>query len=300
MGIVDRTCRKFVQLWRSNGDFGYHEATRFGEENIYNPDNLELPSFDDPRLTDYIWEYSAGSVTNVIAFKSEEFESSPEVSLDFYTPFKYRADFHVLMWPEENYIRIPGVTFDFEQLDPSHPEYSHARTEIIDLIGQTDIADSHLESWRETAKAEGFDKIQIQRWSDVRFEWKVRAWGGLTLEHLNANLTDWEWGLGYLLDAEEEVAMILETFDGVQKTDLGFENLRYADSELDAKDTLSSYLTNPTKSLALEAARSLHRFGGPELAAFHFPELELCRHCGEPPHQIAASNCESRLFSFRF
>lgn len=222
------------------------------------------------------------------------------MSLEFYTPFKYRADFHVLMWPEENYIRIPEVSFDFDQLDPSHSESSFARTQIAELLGRSEIPDYDLESWRETANSEGFDKIQIQRWSDVRFEWTVRAWGGLTLEHLKNNLRDWEWSRGFELEAEEGVAVILETFEGVQKTDIVFENLRYADSELYAQVMLSSYLTNPTKSLALEAARSLHGFGGPELVTFHFPELEFCRHCGEPPHQVAASNCKSRLYSLRF
>lgn len=269
--------------------------------NLYNPDNLELPGFEDSRLTQYIWEYSVGSFTHVIALNSErwQWDSAPEARLEFGSPFRYIADFHLMAWPEESYQPLPDVAFDFEQLDPSHPKYLSVRSQIASLLGEKVNPDDFLDNWREEATDSGFDKMYIQRWSDVRYEWKIRAWGGLTLKHLKDNLDLQVFGVSVEVEVDEQVAVLLETFEGFQETDTAFESLRYADPEMDAKHLLSKYLAKPTESLALEVARSLHRFGGPELVSFHFPELDLCRSCGELSHPDSI-NCQSRLAALRF
>jgi hypothetical protein len=271
-------------------------ARNLGVE-LYNPENLELPNYDDPRLTDYFWEYSVGTWTHVIAFNSEEWEgqSSPEADFEFSTPFHYSADFHLLMWPDLSYQPLPNVSFDFGQLDPTNLESSLVRSQIASLL-ELDKPDSWLDGWLEEAESGDCNKLIIQRWQDVRFEWRVRGWEALTLEHLKANLRDLEFSKSF---SSSDGSLLLETFQPDDSKN-GFESFRYEDSEFGARFALSAYQANPSTSLALEAAGYLHRFGGPELAAFHFPGLELCRSCGEQPHPMDSAPCESRLDTLRF
>jgi hypothetical protein len=258
---------------------------------------LELTTFDDPNLTEYIWEHPVGSWTHVIAAYNIDLESAnePEPDFDFYTPFHYRADFHLLMWPEPSFNVLPGISFDLDQLDPAHAEFATVREQIGSLCDLSNL-DSWLDSWCKESKREGFDKLWIQQWKDVRYEWTVRGWPGLTLEHLKANLRDLEFSKAF---SSSDGSLHLETCE-LHETTSGFESLKYKDSEFGAKLFLSEHQSNPSESLAYQAAEHLHRFGGPELVAFHFPDLEICKYCGEPPHLSGALSCESRQHTLWF
>lgn len=263
---------------------------------LYNPENLELPDDEDPRLIDYVWEYSVGSFVHAIGVNSKEWdlERSPEVSLDFYTPFKYSADFHLLMWPEDSHQPMPDISFDFVELDRSHPKSSGLRSEIASLLDLSD-PDYWLDSWCDRAKDSDFDKLFIQRWAYVRYEWNIRGFKGLTLKHLKENLELIEWSKDFSLTEGGDAAEILESTELFNENYLEYESLRYNDAELGALASMEAYRENPSEALALDAAYNLHRFGGPELASFHFPNLDLCGSCGERSHLGTSANCESRL-----
>lgn len=275
------------------------EELRIGG-NLYNPENLELPDFQEPSLIDYVWEYSVGSFIHVIGVNSEEWgsEHSPEVSLDFFTPFRYSADFHLLMWPEDSHQPLPDIAFDFAELDRRHPKSSGVRSEIASLLDLSD-ADYWLDSWCDSAKNSNYDKLFIQRWGCVRYEWKIRGFEGLTLKHLKENLELIDWSKGFSLSEDEEVAEIFESFESVKDHYPEHESLRYNDAELGAQVSMATYRESPIEALAIDAAYNLHRFGGPELASFHFPNLDLCESCGEPSHPSTAGTCQSRLYTLR-
>ncbi len=263
---------------------------------MYNPDNHELPDHEDQSLIDYVWEYAVGSFIHVIGVNSEEWEldHSPQVSLDFCTPFKYSADFHLLMWPEDSHQPLPDISFDFVELDKTHPKSSSLRSEIAGLLDLSD-ADYWLDSWCDRARDSDFDKLFIQRWAYVRYEWKIRGFEGLTLKHLKENLELIDWSKDFSLSAGEEAAEIFESFESFKDHYIEYESLRYVDAELGAQVSMQTYRENPTEDLALDAAYNLHRLGGPELASFHFPNLDLCGSCGEPSHLGTEATCESRL-----
>jgi hypothetical protein len=272
------------------------KARNLGVE-MYNPANLELPNYDDPRLTDYIWEYSVGTWTHVIAFNREEWDgpSSPEADFEFSTPFNYSADFHLLMWPEPSFQVLPDISFDFEQLHPTHLESSSARSQIASLLDLDDPTAS-LDSWLNEGASEGCDTLLISRWRDVRYEWKIRGWQELTLEHLNANLRDLDFSKTF---SSSRGSIHLETFESYDAEN-GLASLRYEDCELGANISMAKYQASPSESLALEFASYLNSFGGPELALFHLPDLELCRSCGQPYHPSDMESCESRLHTLEF
>lgn len=264
---------------------------------MYNPENLELPVFDDPRLTDYIWEYSVGSWTHVTAVASDEWEEdeAPETDFDFWTPFHYEADFHLLMWPEPNFRILPSVSFDLNQLDPSDAEFASVRAQLASLCNLDD-PEYWLDSWLEEARGEGCDQLWIETYMDVRYEWKVRGWPGLTLEYLKANLKDLEFSKSF--STMSEGAIHLETFE--QESFNVYESLTYKDSDLGAKIFLSEYRANPSEKLANQAAQHLYKVGGPELVTFHFPTLDFCRSCGEPSHPAETGDCQLRLSTLNF
>lgn len=266
---------------------------------MYNPENLELPDRDDPTLTDYVWEHGVGSFIHVIGVNSEkwELEDSPEVDLEFSPPFKYKADFHLVTWPECSYDPLPDISFDFVELDRSNPNSSSVRSEIAGLL---EVSEDLLDSWCERANASNFDKLFIQRWGNVRYEWPVRGFRGLTLGGLKQSLEIIDLWKDFVLSEDEEVAEILESFETFKSNYVEFERLRFGDAELGANVSMGMYRESPTDELALECARYLHIFGGAELASFHFPNLDLCGSCGEPAHSGSAANCESRLSYVRF
>lgn len=131
---------------------------------------------------------------------------------------------------------------------------------------------------------------------DVRYEWKVRGWPGLTLEYLKANLKDLEFSKSF--STMSEGAIHLETFE--QESFNVYESLTYKDSDLGAKIFLSEYRANPSEKLANQAAQHLYKVGGPELVTFHFPTLDFCRSCGEPSHPAETGDCQLRLSTLNF
>ena len=153
---------------------------------MYNPNNYELPDSDDPRLTDYVHSYDC-LFTHAVAFSSEEYDKTPYIEIEFSTPFGYNVPFHYIMWPDTPFIIENKEEFDLEQLNPDHSGFSEVKSQIVRLLkiysesGWT----PPLEDWYEYAKDAGKDKVGIVEYR-VRYIWRVRAWDGLTLEHLES------------------------------------------------------------------------------------------------------------------
>jgi hypothetical protein len=270
---------------------------------MYNPDNLELPDYYDPRLTDYIWEYSIGSLTHVIALDRQEWGDSitPLVFPRLLRPTHFEADFHLDLSVDVSY--LPALEEDIwaDYVGSAYPEYSEIASKVARLLGLGD-SEVSLERWFDRGSNVGLETLIFHQWRDCRLEWTIRAWPGLKLEHLKTSFTGLEVEVAYEVDGGEEnpnCAIGLETFEHSHSAS-GFENLRYKDAELGAKLALADYHSSPSESLALQAAGYLHKVGGPELVTFHIPELEFCRSCGEPTHFSDLGNCGSRQHAWDF
>ncbi len=270
---------------------------------MYNPDKLALPDYYDSRLTEYVWEYSVGHLTHVIALDRQEWGDSisPTVAPRLIRPSHFEADFYLDLSLEVSY-RPPleeDLWVDF--VGSTYPEYPEIASKVANLLGVKD-SDVPLERWFDEASNQGLETLIFHQWRDCRFEWTIRAWPGLTLEHLKSRLQGFEVEVAYDVLGDEEnpdCVIGVETFEHSNSAS-GFENLRLKDPELGAKLSLARYRSSPSEDLALQAASYLHKVGGPELVTFHFPALELCRLCGESTHLSDRGDCGSRLYGGYF
>lgn len=178
---------------------------------MYNPENHELPAHDDPRLTDYIYGYDVIFV-HVLAFKADEGEASPFVGIDFEGPFRVNVPFHFMMWPETTTTIEFEELFDIEQLNPKSAAYPATRAKAQRLLGiDPKWWQPSLSGWRKEAQAQGCDRLAIVRYR-VRYEWTVRAWQGLNLQHLQSEMDSVEWALEFVKDFDiPEGTLLLET-----------------------------------------------------------------------------------------
>ncbi len=270
---------------------------------MYNPDKLALPDYYDPRLTEYVWEYSVGSLTHVIAMDWQEWGDSisPTVFPRLIRPSQFEADFYLDLSLEVSY--LPPLEEDLwaNFVGSNYPEYREIASNVAKILGVKD-SDVPLERWFDEGSDQGLDTLVFHQWRDCRFEWSIRAWPGLTLEHIKSRLSGFEVEVAYDVHGDEEnpdCVMGLETFEHPNSAN-GFESLRLKDPELGARLSLASYQSSPSESLALQAAGYLHKVGGPELVTFHFPELKLCGLCGETTHLSDAGNCSTRLYGGYF
>ena len=258
---------------------------------LYNPENLQLPDYKDPRLISYLWQYSVGSWTHVIALNSAEWgwdkDSWPDVCVEFSRDsvlVDHETDFHLLWPPEPAMFQSCDFSISFEDLAFVKTDSSEVIRQIADLLNRTESLNraefdsDDLKWWREEAEAEGCDRLILLRWTDVRYEWKIRGWSGLTLEHLKIRPVDLAQGFSKNLYTEGSGSVLLDTFEF--SNDNGNESLNFEDPEYGALVSLASYESSPNEKIAIEAANYLSRFGGPELASFHFPEISLCEGCG--------------------
>lgn len=261
---------------------------------MYNPENLDLPSYNDPRLTEYSLEYLVGAYTHVFALNSSEADDIPlvdctvgartrrdaesEISLaefDSGNPAAFLAWFPpALLYkydPEED-----NVSFDLTELDPGHPDFSCTSEEIARLLKLENVGDlaGMISWWIPEAESEDCDTIVFQTHRAFHLEWDIKGWDGLTLDYLKANVTAPEFR--FTFDMSEDVsypeAIYLEEFKHPD-VPTGFDLLTYKDVEHGAKFLLNAYRANPSESLAREAAAHLHKLGGPEFVKFHLPEL---------------------------
>lgn len=181
---------------------------------MYNPKNLELPQFDDPRLTEYIYGYDCLFV-HVLALNSDEHEATPFVEIDFQTPFRVNVPFHFMMWPDTPTTIESEELFDIDQLNPRSSSYAATKAKVLKLIGVDPKGrwQPSLSDWRKEALAEGCDRLAIVRYR-VRYEWTVRAWQGLTLQHLKSEIDSVDWALEFVKDFEvPEDTFLLETIE---------------------------------------------------------------------------------------
>jgi hypothetical protein len=164
---------------------------------LYNPDNLELPSYDAPSLTDYKYSYDT-FWAHALAFDGEGTANEiPWVETDFWTPFKVRIPVHFMMWPETETERMALKTFEVGNLDPNHPSFDLVKSEVSKFLGWP--IDDSIDDWYQDLTESGCDKLALVKYR-VRYEWTVRAWQGLTLEHLKSLLDTTDDALEFTVD----------------------------------------------------------------------------------------------------
>jgi hypothetical protein len=236
---------------------------------MYNPNNFELPDFQDPRLTDYVYSYDC-LFTHAVGFRSEEFAETPWVEIEFFTPFRVRMPFHFLMWPSTPTIVEAEKVFELEQLNPKDPEFLTVKSQIDEFlrINPGSGYEPSVEQWYEEAQAAELDRIGVVEYR-VRYTWKVRAWEGLTLGHLEAVKASIDEPLEFTKDfSVDDSVLILDTNEpqGVLRPAQlvlasDFDETEFEDSskpgwsELD----LSPYLFAPDKPGLWSRIRSLFR-----------------------------------------
>jgi hypothetical protein len=179
---------------------------------VYNPENLDLPAHDDRRLTDYTYGYDVLFV-HVLAFNSDDHEETPIVDIEFQTPFKVNVPFHFMMWPDTPKTIEFEEFLDIEHLNPKSSSYASTKAKVLKLMGvdPKEGWQPSLTRWREEALDGGCDRLAIVRYR-VRYEWTVRAWKGLTLQHLQSEMDSVEWSLDFVKDFEvPEGTLLLET-----------------------------------------------------------------------------------------
>lgn len=177
---------------------------------MYNPENLELPDEDDPRLTEYVF---GSDELYVHALAVEVFQEVPFVYINFQTPFRVNVPFHFIMWPQVLTSIESQELFDIDQLNPRSSDFAETKARVLQLMGVDPKGrwQPSLAAWREMALAGGYDRLAIVRYR-VRFEWTVRAWQGLTLEHLKSEMESAGWALDFFKEFEvSEDALLLET-----------------------------------------------------------------------------------------
>jgi hypothetical protein len=180
---------------------------------MYNPNQLDLPDFEDKRLTDYAYSYDCLFI-HAVGFRSEQYEETPFIETIFWTPFKVYVPFHFLMWPETQSILESEKIFDVEQINPSRAEFPEIEAQILSLLRMEPNSKHRpsIENWYDQAKEEGFDKVGIVE-DRVRYVWTIRAWEGLTLDRLESEMAAVEYPLEFTkdFDVDEESFMIFWT-----------------------------------------------------------------------------------------
>ena len=158
---------------------------------MYNPNNLELPEIDDPRLTEYL-HTAEWDLVQIIAFRSDTYgELLPDAVIETEGPYYGSTDFHWIS-PDgsesEPALSMHGPlegkseVFDLEQLNPLDSDFEKVKSYVWALHGSSEEVDERtVESWYEEASEGGFDKVRIFR-ERYYAEWVVRAWEGLTLD----------------------------------------------------------------------------------------------------------------------
>jgi hypothetical protein len=152
---------------------------------------------------------------HVVAFSSDEHEETPFVGIDFETPFRVNVPFHFMMWPDTPTTIELEELFEVEQLNPESSGYAATKAKVLKLMGVDPKGpwQPSLSGWRKDAIAWGCDRLAIVRYR-VRYEWTVRAWQGLTLQHLQSEMDSVDWALDFVKDFEvPEGTLLLETIE---------------------------------------------------------------------------------------
>ena len=181
---------------------------------MYNPEQLDLPDYEDQRLTEYLYGYDVPFI-HAIAYNSDEHSEPPFIEMEFWTPFKVRVPFHFMMWPDTPTIIENQRVFEVEKLDPSGSAFPGVEAEVLAELGvsSNDAWKPDISSWFEDASSEDCDKLAIVKYR-VRYEWTIRAWQGLTLEYLEQQLASDVESLDFGKDFEvPEGAMLLITLE---------------------------------------------------------------------------------------
>lgn len=178
---------------------------------MYNPEGFELPDYDDPYLTEYVYGYDV-LFTHVIGFNSKVHSETPFVDIEFGTPFYYNVPFHFLMWPETPTIVEEENLFALEYLNPDRESFVEAETQVLKSMDVTPEARwrPSVRGWFREANDEGCDTIAVLKYR-VRYEWDVRAFAGLTLDHLERELYSTDEALEFTKDfvVPEGVVLLL-------------------------------------------------------------------------------------------
>lgn len=166
---------------------------------MYNPNNLELPEIDDPRLTEYLYT-SEFDVVQVIAFRSDAYgDELPEAWSDI-EGAEGATDFH--WFSADGSDSVPGEyfhgplegkseVFDVEQLNPLDTDFDKVKSGVLALLGSSEsVVDSQVEDWYQEASEGEFDKVRIFR-ERYTWEWIIRAWEGLTLDDFDTDPGRW-------------------------------------------------------------------------------------------------------------
>ena len=264
---------------------------------MYNPEKLELPDYDDRRLTEYTWRYDI--VFDLVLACEEEY--IPEALLEISRVRSPASAFHLMVNPDQEFLAEAETVFDIERLNPNSEFFNETCASILKTFGydKETLGDWYRES---ISKACGFIAMQRIR---VTLLWEIRGWPGLTLDFAVSQILgdgtqfefDRHWDL-YSSDAH------LLHQDVVSGSSDGPESLRLSDPEHAASQALVEYLASPTPAAEEELASSLIEFGrkqiyekvaGFELAKFHLPELAICFSCGrkhESSEERICRECE--------
>jgi hypothetical protein len=181
---------------------------------MYNPKGFELPDYDDPQLTEYIYGYDVLFI-HVIGFDSKVHSETPFVEMEFWTPFSVRVPFHFLMWPDTPTIVEDEQLFALDNLNPNGESFIETEPKLLETMGISPEKSwkRSFENWFEKASDEGCDTIAVLRYR-VRYEWTVRAWQGLTLAYLEQELDSTEEALEFTRDfSVPEGVVLLETLE---------------------------------------------------------------------------------------
>lgn len=266
---------------------------------MYNPEKLELPSYDDPRLTEYTWSYD---IVFERVWACEE-EYVPETYLEISGVRCPATAFHLMINPEDQQEVLELHLFEIERINPQSSFFIETSKEILDTFGygSETLGDWYYESISKNSR---FLAIEVVR---VRMLWEIRGWPGLTLELANSEIlgdgTQFEFYKDWY---SPEGAHLLEsqTVEDPGDSSFGPESLRLSDPEQAASHALAEYLASPSPAAEEDLAISLIEFGrqqiydkvaGYELATFHLPELAICFSCGRKlvsPEERICSECQ--------
>lgn len=195
---------------------------------MYNPENLELPSEDDPSLIKYTFEYESVMLTHVLALNSADWEESPFVGIEIYsTPYLPGAHCSKV---EPNWRLSPDISFEVKRFDTSHPEHATTRAELSALLPGENF-DRYLGEWFRSATESGLDTILLRR-ERVGFEIEIQAFAGLSLEYVQANISCLRINMEFELDFDD--VLLLESFEKEIDPTVSFQRLTYKDPEFGA------------------------------------------------------------------
>lgn len=249
---------------------------------MYNPENLELPNYDDARLTEYTWSYDI--VLDLVLCCEEDF--FPEALLEISQVRSPASAFHLMVVPDQEFFGEAEQVFDVEKLNPQSGSFDESCAEILETFGHDKET---LVDWYEQSISKDCGFLAMMR-IRVTMLWEIRGWPGLTLDFAKSEIlgdgTEFEFARNWDVPSADAHVLYEEAVSGRSED---AESLRLSDPEEAASQVLAEYMASPSPAVERELVLSLIEFGrtqiynevaGFELAKFHLPELALCVSCG--------------------